>query len=349
MNIFKKPYLFAVIYSIFLIFLSVFILLDVFIIPREVQAGQEGFITADETFSFLEKPSGENTETVSEQNTQTSSSDEDITSEDTDKEEEEETTTAVDTSPSVTYPVITDTSYEDEKIKITLTTLRLHDTQVYVADVILNSAEYFKTAIAKDKFGTNIREKTSVMAKNNNAILAINGDYYGADKKGYVIKNGVLYRSSVRSDYKFEDLAVMYDRSFQSVNEKEISANELLNSGVYQLFAFGPFLVENSTVTVGLNDEVGQALASNPRTAIGIIDDLHYVFVVSDGRTDESKGLSLYELGTFMKEYGCTTAYNLDGGGSSTMYFNGKIINNPVHIGNKTAEREVSDIVYIGY
>ncbi len=343
MNILKKPYLFAVIYSIFLILFSVFILLDVFIIPREMHGEQEGFITADETFSFLEKPYDENAETVSEQD---AGSNENISSEDTDKTE---ITTAVDTSPPVTYPVITDTSYEDEKIKITLTTLRIHDTQVYVADVILNSAEHFKTAIAKDTFGTNIREKTSVMAKNNSAILAINGDYYGADKKGYVIKNGVLYRSSVRSDYKYEDLAVMYDGSFQSVNEKDVSANELLNNGVYQLFAFGPFLVENSIVSVGLNDEVGQALASNPRTAIGIIDDLHYIFVVSDGRTDESKGLSLYDLATFMKECGCTTAYNLDGGGSSTMYFNGKIINNPVHIGSKTAEREVSDIVYIGY
>ncbi len=45
-----------------------------------------------------------------------------------------------------------------------------------------------------------------------------------------------------------------------------------------------------------------------------MIEPLHYVFVVSDGRTTESAGLSLYELASVMQEYGCTVAYNLDGG-----------------------------------
>ena len=53
------------------------------------------------------------------------------------------------------------------------------------------------------------------------------------------------------------------------------------------------------------------------------------IFVVSDGRTDESSGLSLYELACFMKDLGVNTAYNLDGGGSSTMVFNGELVNNP--------------------
>ena len=96
------------------------------------------------------------------------------------------------------------------------------------------------------------------------------------------------------------------------------------------------------------NEEVGKAMSSNPRTAIGIIDSNHYVFVVSDGRTNESRGLSLYELATFMKDLNCDIAYNLDGGGSSTMYFNGNIINNPSTTG-RINERSVSDIVYIGY
>ena len=73
------------------------------------------------------------------------------------------------------------------------------------------------------------------------------------------------------------------------------------------------------------------------------------MFVVSDGRTSESEGLSLYELATFMQSLGVTTAYNLDGGGSSTIYFNGQVINNPTTNGNSISERKVSDIVYIGY
>ena len=90
-------------------------------------------------------------------------------------------------------------------------------------------------------------------------------------------------------------------------------------------------------------------MASNPRTAIGIIDELHFVFVVADGRSSESEGLSLYELAQVMKDLGCETAYNLDGGGSSTMYFNGQVINKPTTSGRSIKEREVSDIVYIGY
>ena len=95
--------------------------------------------------------------------------------------------------------------------------------------------------------------------------------------------------------------------------------------------------------------KVGQAMASNPRTAIGIIDENHYIIVVSDGRTSESKGLSLYQMAEVMKSYGVKTVYNLDGGGSSTLYFNGQVINKPTTGGNKISERAVSDIVYIGY
>ena len=114
------------------------------------------------------------------------------------------------------------------------------------------------------------------------------------------------------------------------------------------LLAFGPALVENSEIVVNTKSEVGQSMASNPRTAIGIIDENHYIVIVSDGRTSESQGLSLYELAEVMKSYGVKTAYNLDGGGSSTMYFNSQVINKPTTNGN-ISERAVSDIVYIGY
>lgn len=90
-------------------------------------------------------------------------------------------------------------------------------------------------------------------------------------------------------------------------------------------------------------------MSSNPRTAIGIIDNLHYVLVVSDGRTGASEGLSLRELAEFMQSLDVDIAYNLDGGGSSTMVFNGKVINNPTTNGKSIKERSVSDIVYIGY
>ena len=185
------------------------------------------------------------------------------------------------------------------------------------------------------------------MAQANNAILAINGDYYGANKRGYVIKNGVLYRDTVRQGDETEDLAIYADGSFSIIDETQVSAQELLDSGVVQLLSFGPTLIENGEIQVSASDEVSRAKTTNPRTAIGIIDELHYIIVVADGRTDESEGLSLLELAKLMESYGCVTAYNLDGGGSSTMVFNGTVVNQPTTSGNEISERSVSDIVYI--
>ena len=244
---------------------------------------------------------------------------------------------------------ITDSSYKDDNISINLTETTVNNTQVYVADVTVTSSDYLKTAFAQNAFGTNVTAKTSETATDNNAILAINGDYYGANSTGYVIRNGVVYRDTVRENSNNGDLAIYKDGSFKIIYEDQISAEQLVKDGVVNLLAFGPTLVENGEIAVGKNEEVGQAMASNPRTAIGIIDENHYIIAVSDGRTSESKGLSLYQMAEVMKSYGIKTAYNLDGGGSSTLYFNGQVINKPTTGGNRISERAVSDIVYIGY
>ena len=257
-------------------------------------------------------------------------------------------TTSSSASTTATNVSTSDTSYSDDNISITLTEKTVSNTQVYIADITVSSAEYLKTALAQNTYGTNVTAKTSVTAANNNAILAVNGDYYGANSTGYVIRNGVVYRDTVREDSSNGDLAIYKDGSFKIIYEDEISADQLVKDGVVNLLAFGPSLVENGEIVVDTNSEVGQSMASNPRTAIGIIDENHYIIVVSDGRTSESQGLSLYELAEVMKSYGVKTAYNLDGGGSSTLYFNGKVINKPTTNGN-ISERAVSDIVYIAY
>jgi exopolysaccharide biosynthesis protein len=248
---------------------------------------------------------------------------------------------------AVTETLSTESSYKDENISIELTEYNAHDTAIYVADVQLSSAQYLKTAFANDSYGRNIKDKTSSIAEDKNAVFAVNGDFYGARESGYVIRNGILYRSS--GDSSADVLCIYADGSFAITNSKEKDAQELVDEGVWQAFSFGPALVEDGSVSVSEKDEVGKAMASNPRTAIGIIDELHYVFVVSDGRTSESEGLSLFELAQFMEGLGVKTAYNLDGGGSSSMYFNGKVINKPTTNGRSIKERSVSDIVYIGY
>ena len=248
--------------------------------------------------------------------------------------------------PSDSEKTITETTYKDENVDIELKTYRENDTTIYVASV-KGDSELLKTALANNSYGKNVTAKTSTIAEDNNAILAINGDYYGAQEKGYVLKNGVIYRNKPVNDK--EDLVIYEDGTMEIINESDISLENLLEKGAYNILSFGPGLIINGNISVDENDEVGKAMASNPRTAIGVLKDGTIIFVVSDGRSDESEGLSLLELAEFMKSLGCVTAYNLDGGGSSTMYFNGKVINNPTTSGRETSERSVSDIVYIGY
>ena len=236
-------------------------------------------------------------------------------------------------------------TYSDSKSKITVTQYRAYDSNIYVADVEVTDGTSILSAFANNTYGRNITDTTSDMAEENNAVLAINGDYYGARQSGYVIRNGVVYRSQGSNG---EDMVIAKDGSLSFISESDTTTDSLMQKQAWQVLSFGPVLVENGEVAVSENDEVGMAMASNPRTAIGTVAKNHYLFVVSDGRTSESAGLSLYELANFMKSLGATNVYNLDGGGSSTMVFQGEVVNNPTTNGNKISERAVSDILYIG-
>ena len=236
-------------------------------------------------------------------------------------------------------------TYSDNKSKITVTQYRAYDSNIYVADVEVTDGTSILSAFANNTYGRNITDTTSDMAEENNAVLAINGDYYGARQSGYVIRNGVVYRNQGSNG---EDMVISKDGTLSFISESDTTTDSLIQKQAWQVLSFGPVLVENGEVAVTENDEVGMAMASNPRTAIGTVAKNHYLFVVSDGRTSESAGLSLYELANFMKSLGATNVYNLDGGGSSTMVFQGEVVNNPTTNGNKISERAVSDILYIG-
>ena len=244
---------------------------------------------------------------------------------------------------------ITENSYDDGNIKIKIrqeriddTTLyiadvrlsdpkirqeRIDDTTLYIADVRLSDPSLLKAGLAEDSFGRNVAEVTSGIAERNGAVFAVNGDYYGYG----------------------EDLVIWEDGSFEVIHEDAYTAEELEEAGARQVFSFGPALVNNGRIQVIEGEEVERAQITNPRTAIGMIEPLHYIMVVSDGRTEESIGLPLDRLAEVMLEQGCTVAYNLDGGGSSTIWFLGKVLNKPTTYGDVFEERTISDILYVGY
>jgi exopolysaccharide biosynthesis protein len=235
-------------------------------------------------------------------------------------------------------------SYKDENISITVETVRAHDTDIHIADITLSAAGYLKTAFAQDTYGRNIKEDTSAIAAAHSAIFAVNGDYYGFRDDGWVLRNGDLYRSGR------EDGVLIMDAEGDLSCENSAALSAGAAEGLWQIWSFGPPLVLDGEISVSPGEEIsGRSSNSNPRTAIGQAGKLRYIFIVSDGRTRSNAGLSLYELAELFKERGCAVAYNLDGGGSSTMYFDGRVVNNPATGGRKTGEREVSDIVYIGY
>jgi exopolysaccharide biosynthesis protein len=218
----------------------------------------------------------------------------------------------------------------------------------YVADVVLKESSELKSAFAKNEFGNNIIEYTSQIASDNNAIFAINGDYYGFRDDGIVIRNGKIFRDNPART----GLAFYEDGTMKTYDETSTTAKTLISQGVTQTLSFGPVLVKNSTAVTDFGTTVidtnfgnRSIQGSNPRTGIGIISANHYVFIVVDGRSQGySKGMTLTEFAGVFEDLGCTDAYNLDGGGSSTMYFKGNVINNPL---GKGAERGVSDILYI--
>ncbi|WP_396173360.1 phosphodiester glycosidase family protein [Enterococcus sp.] len=302
MNWLKRPYRWAWLFSLLLTASSCWILLKAFVLPDRQVA----------------------VATVADN---TSASTDDST---------EETTAS---SESV---VATDTSYTSDGLKITLTEKRVDETTVYIADIQTADSSHLQTALAENTYGRNIKETTSAMAAENEAVLAINGDYYGFRSTGFVLRNGTLYRDTANGDT--QALVIDQDGNFSIVDESTTSAESLTNA--QQILSFGPALIEDSQIVVSTSAEVSQSMTSNPRTAIGQIGENHYVIIVSEGRTSDSEGLTLYQLAEQFEELGATTAYNLDGGGSSTLYFNGKVVNQTVGGSDNSEERAVSDILY---
>ncbi len=338
-SFFRKPFVYTALFSTALALFFLYTILLVFVIPRSAD-GAFGDEVPDVFTGIVETDWGNNTPYR-------------------DHIGEGDPDDLFTLDPNVEYPIITDNTYQDENIRIEITQIRRYESDVYVADIRIKDPSLLKTALAKDQFGMNIKEKTSETAERVGAILAVNGDFYGTNESGYVIRNGIIYRETMRpasdsdSDLAyFDDLAIMRDGSFITFDEKDYTAQEVWDKGAMHVLTFGPTLVVNGEIAVDENAEVGLAWSKtgNPRCAIGYISEGHYLIVVVDGRCDASRGTSLWELADIFRELGAETAYNLDGGGSATMIFNGRLINTPYTNWNKpSGERRVSDIVYIGY
>ena len=263
------------------------------------------------------------------------------------------TTAATAGATTSTATTSTDTSWSGSTgtVKLSSVSTGSGSTAVtyFVADITLASPTNLRSAFAKDTFGENVIEVPSVMAKRVGAVVGINGDYYGFRSTGIEIRNGATFRDKGAR----QGLVIGKDGSFRLYDETATTAAELVAAGAWHTLSFGPGLVDAGAVLSGIDKvEIDTNVGNHsiqgyqPRTAIGMIAPGHIVFVIVDGRsTGYSRGMTLPELAQLMKDLGCQVAYNLDGGGSSAIWFNGDIRNKP---GGTDSERGTSDLLYMG-
>ena len=258
----KRNLITAIILSVSLVSYTAYVLLDTFAIPRVYKVVENTSSVNYRYDSEDKEQTSESTQKVymnkvAKKGIGIQSKDSDIKSSKTSKSNSTKSTAQS-----------SDTTYKTDDTSITLSTYREYDTNIYVAEVELSKNAQIETAFAQNSYGKNVTATTSSMAESSAAILAINGDYYGARDNGYVIRDGIIYRSSAKADQ--EDLVIYKDGSMKIINESEVSAQELVDDGAITVLSFGPALVEDGKVSVSQNDEVGKAMASNPRTAIAI-------------------------------------------------------------------------------
>lgn len=217
----------------------------------------------------------------------------------------------------------------------------------FAADILLGDATDLRTAFAQNQYGLNIKDTVSGMAQEHDAVFAVNGDYYGYRTDGIVLRNGILYRDEPTG----RECLVMYrDGTAGVMQEGTVSGDQLIEDGAWNVFSFGPVLVENGKIREGLDepykvDLLNESISGKqPRTGIGILGQNHLLIVAVDGRAEEySCGMTFQEFAHLFTDYGCEFAYNLDGGSSVTMYQEGQILNQP----SSGEERRISDMIYI--
>ncbi len=237
---------------------------------------------------------------------------------------------------------VSETAYEDESISVKVESRKIDDSMYHIAWVDIADASQLRTALA-GPYGTKKTLKPTQMAAQNNAVIAINGDYFQYRSGGYVVRQGEVLRKTPNTKL---DLLVIDEAGnfniFKKSNKKELTAF-LKEHTPLNAFTFGPALVMGGEVQTIYNSYGFAPQDRAPRVAIGQMGPLQYVLVVVDGRQEGySRGITIKMLAKFMGELGCQEAFNLDGGGSATMVFGGKCYNNI----SGESERNISDIIY---
>lgn len=237
-------------------------------------------------------------------------------------------------------PVITQSdnyyTYNSATLSIELRRKSVHGVYYWVAHVKTKSASQLKSALSYGTYG-GTRQTTQSAVTSNGGIIGVNGSAfdYATGKPsplGMCIKNGTIYGDYMTS---YSVMAVKKDGTIYTPAQGLMGA-DLLKAGVKDTYNFGPIILNNGKIQPAW-DETNKYY---PRTAVGMVKPNDYVLLVTD--TGSYTGLNHWDMASIFLSYGCKYAYNLDGGGSSTLCFNGKVINKL--IGNY--QRPCADFLY---
>jgi exopolysaccharide biosynthesis protein len=215
--------------------------------------------------------------------------------------------------------------------------------------LVIHDPTRVKVGVSK-KLGTE-GQLTSQIAKDNNAAAAINGGGFtdksssnsewtgtGGQPVGIIMSNGEVKYNDVESDTQKVDVMAMTKNGVLLVGPHSLS--DMKRLGVTDAISFGPAIIVSGKSTI--KGDGGWGIA--PRTAIGQKKDGSIIMLVIDGRQVSSVGATLKDVADIMLQYGAYNATNLDGGSSSSMYYDDEVINNPC---DPLGERSVPSIVYV--
>lgn len=240
----------------------------------------------------------------------------------------------------------TENGYEDETIRVKVETQEEDGVTWHVAWVEIASPTQLRTAIAGKKVTSKKDAKPSSMARVNNAVIAINGDYYSKDPDKTAFEYRMTQKIRNNNNSKKDTLIIdkngnfTLDRFIKGKNEASEYAKAHKDE-IVNVFTFGPALVKDGQL-MEIDEHYGyNPNANEPRSAIGQTGELSYVLVIAEGR-GESSGVNFKVLAQKMYDLGCQQAFNLDGGNSSILIFNGQSYQG-MPSGD---ERSQSDIIY---
>ena len=251
---------------------------------------------------------------------------------------------ALDVIPHMPDPAnFTEETYEDETISVSMEHVWVGQARFSVARVKIVDPSQLRTEVEKP-YSTQQSNLVANMGARQNAVVAIGGDNYKGGKVGYILRMGREMRKAKAGtrDALFIDANGDFT-ILKAPSNEEVTAMLEGETPIVNAFNFGPALViDGELQAIDGKYSIGNIGRLEPRCAIGQLGPLEYMLIVVDGRGQEgSEGCTGEVLAQYMYEQGCVQAYNLDGGNSADMYFNGEVYSH-----QKTQPRSLSDIIY---